>query len=162
MKSRSIRHLLAIAVCSVIYVCSLESCSKSSDMHIIFENETSDTVVVTQVDAMTIDSLYRIEPFSLPPSMSCVVIKDYNPNNHIPYSDVAKYIRRYFPNGLNITFQSGKTLAYHPDSIATELNSPYDEDSYGYRNPNEYPSFLIGGKSDFFAYYTIKDNNEND
>lgn len=162
MKSKGIRHLLTIAVCTVFYVCSFESCSKSSEMTIIINNKTSDTVVVTQVDVMMIDSIYRMKPLSLPPSMSRVIISDYNPSNHIPYSDVTKYMRRYFPNGLNITFQSGKTLTYHPDSIASEPNSPYDKDSFAFDNPNEYPPFLIGGKSDFIAWYDIKDNDEND
>ncbi len=162
MKSKGIRHLLVLAVCSVFSVCSLESCSKSSEMFIDFSNKTSDTVVVTQVDVMMIDTIYRMKPLSIPPLGYRVIISDYNPSNHIPYSDVTKYMRRYFPYGLNIKFQSGKSITYYPDSIETEPNSPYDENSFIFDNPREYPPFLVGGKSDFMAQYNIKDNDEND
>lgn len=131
-------------------------------MSIYFCNETSDTLVVTQVDTVTIPTTYRMKPLSLPPSRGSVIISDYNPDNFIPYSDVTKYMIRYFPNGLTFTFQSGKTLTYHPDSIETEPNSPYDENSYYFDNPREYPPCLTGGKSDCDATYYIKESNEND
>lgn len=162
MKHMVNRYRIIKVILSIILICSLESCSKSSEMHIFFKNKTSDTVVVTQIEPMTIDTLYRMKPISIYPHMSIVIISDYNPKNHIPYSDVTKYMVRYFPNGLNIAFQSGKSYTYHPDSITTEPNSPYDEDSYSFDNPNEYPPFLIGGKSDFFAYYSIEENDVND
>jgi hypothetical protein len=168
MKSKGIRHLWVIVVCSVFSVCSLESCLQYAlDAKVYFNNTTSDTIFVTSGDALIGEvndkdlnvsrAPYYLEgSLSVGPGESLLVLREIVICDAPKERDIPQYMQEYYPNGLKITLKDGSTIIYSPDSITTDSYSPYIEDSYRFELGESAP-WPFGCKSGIDAFYVISD-----
>ena len=166
MKSKGIKHLFVIAVCSVFILCSLDSCLYMHHAIVYFNNTTSDTIFVTNGDAMVGDivphdsmvnvSCYYIQgSVSIGPGENRLVLNKYFNCDSPKESDISLYMEEFYPNGLKITFKDGYTISYSPDSATTDTNSPFAKDSYRIIPTDDAPWPKIGHAYD--AYYDVSD-----
>ena len=151
MKSRCIRHYLAMAVGVIIAAGSLAGCDWTCDYKIIFDNKTADTIVVAYLDSAIFSS--RINgPLTIAPEGSALVIDDYTFDRNPTKDDVIRSMNIYLPEGFTITSHNGLSRCFLPDSANSQPNSPYVASSFHYESKKWDMGY------DLLAHYEITDS----
>lgn len=151
MYSKGNNYLLAIVVCIIIATSSLVGCDWICHCYIYFENKTSDSILISNVDSSFYFNLKT--PFKVAPRGTIFVVEEEFFDDIPSSSDIPDIMKSAFPGGLIITFKEGKTLIYSPDSVESQSFSPYTEKSYRC----VYVDGPMIGKHHLHAYYEITD-----
>ncbi len=155
-----------MTACSVFILCSLDSCLYMHDANVYFNNTTSDTIHVTNGNALLgdiidDDSKVTASPYfikgSVPigPGETRIVLRKSFSCDSPKEDDISLYMEQSYPNGLMITFKDGYTISYSPDSATTDSYSPFVKDSYRFELTLESPWYKTGHAYD--AFYDISD-----
>lgn len=151
MKTRGIKHYLALSACLIITAISLVGCDWACDCNIYFDNKTSDTIVLAYLDSADISSRFK-NPLTIEPGGTVLVIDDYTFNRNPTTDDIIWDMNTFFPEGLTITSHNGLSRCFLPDSANSQSNSPYVASSFHYDSKKWNMGY------DLFAHYEITDS----
>ena len=137
MKSKGTRHLLGMAVGVVITLGSLVGCDPMVTCDVYFENPTSKNCVVYAMK----DSISNVDTIVVQRGERALLFSELT-DGYATTKNGKSVIRVltpfYYPVEIRIQFENGISIIYYPDSINSQTKSPYDENSYSYRDVNRH------------------------
>ncbi len=137
MKSKGIRHLWVMAVCVFITLGCLLSCDPMVIYDVYFENPTSKNCVVYAMK----DSISNVDTIVVQRGERALFFHDWTDGyatTHLGKSIIRVDTPIDYPVGIRIQFENGISIIYYPDSVNSQTQSPYDENSYSYRDINRH------------------------
>ena len=138
MKSKGIRHLLVMAVGVVITLGCLVGCDPMVTCDVYFENPTSKNCVVYAMK----DSISNVDTIVVQRGERALFFSEltdgFSVSKRMGESIIRVCTSVYYPVGIRIQFENGSSIIYYPDSINSQTKSPYDENSFSYREVNKY------------------------
>ena len=133
MKSKGIRHVLAIAVGTIVSIFVFLSCDPLVWCDIYIENETSGKCIVYAINDTS--SIAKQDTLVINSGESATIesFEDFGWAS-IEYAQdiVSHWLRVDYQCGIRIVFEDGSSIEYYPDSVNTQIHSPYDKNSYSY------------------------------
>ena len=140
MNSRGIRHLLAIAVGTIFIIGGLLSCDPMIWCHVDIDNETSSRCVLYAINDS--NSISKKDSIVINSGESALVFNDeefsFEADIEWAQSVVYHWTRVKYRYGIRIVFEDGSSFEYYPDSVKTQIHSPYDINSYSYNQVNKH------------------------
>lgn len=134
MKSKGIRNVLAIAVGTIVSIVGLLSCDPMIWCDVYIDNETSGRCVLYAINDS--NSLSKKDSIVINSGESALFFSDeeFSTEATIEWAQSVVYhwTRVAYRYGIRIIFEDGSSIDYYPDSVNTQIHSPYDNNSYSY------------------------------
>ena len=136
MRTKGKRHLLVLAVGIIVSISGLLSCDPMIWCHVYIDNETSGRCVLYAINDS--NSLSKKDSIVINSGESALFISDeeFGTEATIEWAQSVVYhwTRVDYRYGIRIIFEDGSSIDYYPDSVNTQIHSPYDNNSYSYNH----------------------------
>ena len=136
MRTKGKRHLLVLAVGIIVSISGLLSCDPLIWCYVYIDNETSGRCVLYAINDS--NSLSKKDSIVINSGESALFFSDeeFGTVATIEWAQSVVYYwtKDDYRYGIRIIFEDGSSIDYYPDSVNTQIHSPYDNNSYSYNH----------------------------